>query len=172
MNRHLKFAERNGNVDPPWEEGFELSRDEWEQLELVDSAGRRVRNVRVVPLFPITDPDHWVSICDAAGRELVCVTDPTTLDAKTRAVLQEELLLREFLPVIQRIVSVSGNSEPCEWQVETDRGPTRFVLESDDHLRRLGANRVTVIDANGIRYLIDDVQKLDRKSRRIVEWYV
>jgi hypothetical protein len=87
-------------------------------------------------------------------------------------VLQEELSRREFLPVIQRIVRVSGNSEPCEWEVETDRGPTRFVLESEDHVRRLERNKVAIKDSHGIRYVVKDVDALDKKSRRIIEWYV
>jgi Domain of unknown function (DUF1854) len=172
MNDHSSNIRRNGVPPAQCDEGFELLRDEWKQLSLVGRSGRCFHNVRVVPLFPITDPDHWISICSSDGWEIACVSDSSTLDPNTRLVLQEELSHREFLPIIQRIVHITGNNEPCEWAVETDRGPTRFVLESEDHVRRLGPNTVTVMDASGIRYLIDDIRKLDRRSRRVVEWYV
>ena len=151
---------------------FALACDEWNRLTLFDDRGASYRDVRVVPLFPITDPEHWIAICDGAGRELVCIENPATLPDRTRTALGQELARREFLPVIRRIVRVSGNSEPCEWEVETDRGPTRFVLKREDDVRRLGVNRVSVTDANGVRFLINDVSGLDRKSRRVVDWYV
>jgi hypothetical protein len=67
---------------------------------------------------------------------------------------------------------VSGSSEPCEWQVDTDRGPTRFVLRSEDDVRRLGPHGALVIDADGVRYLVTDTRRLDTFSRRTLEQYV
>jgi hypothetical protein len=69
-------------------------------------------------------------------------------------------------------VRVSGNSEPCDWQVETDRGPTRFVLESEEDVRRIGEIQILIVDDHGTRYHIPDINAVDNKSRRIVEWYV
>jgi hypothetical protein len=172
MNGQDNSCARNGSGPTIIADNFALVCDEWNRLKLIDADGECYPDVRAVPLFPITDPAHWISICDAGGRELTCVVDPANLATKARAVLEEELARREFLPIIRRIVHVSGNSEPCEWEVETDRGPTQFVLESEDDIRRLGANRVSVTDANGVRYLINDVAGLDRKSRRVVDWYV
>ena len=52
--------------------------------------------------------------------------------------LADELSCREFVPTIQRILWVSGNSEPSKWRVETDRGETEFVLNDEKDIRRLG----------------------------------
>lgn len=172
MIRDVNSAPRDASSFEPSRADFGLSRDAWGRLKLIDRAGRCFEQVTVVPLFPITDPDRWITICDEQGRELICVEDPEQLTPDTRAVLQEELSRREFLPVIRRIVRVSGNSEPCEWEVETDRGRTRFVLESEDNVRRLGRRKVAIKDSHGIRYLVKDIGELDAKSRRIIEWYV
>ncbi len=56
--------------------------------------------------------------------------------------------------------------------METDRGPTKFVLKSDSDVRRLDNNRAMVIDAHGIHYLIPDTDALDRHTRRILERYL
>ncbi|MGD9635883.1 MAG: DUF1854 domain-containing protein [Pirellulales bacterium] len=151
---------------------IQLTADDWQRLTYVDARGNRHVNVRVVPLFPLTDPERWISICDRSGRELVSIVDLDELAPESRQVLRQVLSRREFLPVIRRIAYISSYSEPCDWHVETDRGPTSFVLTSEDHVRRLGANQVSVTDSNGVRYLIDDVAGLDRKSRRVVDWYV
>ena len=149
-----------------------LERDIWGKLTLIDEAGVRHENVTPIRSFPISDPDHWVSICDARGRELAAIENVADLDSATRTLLEEDLSSREFMPVIQRVYSVSSLSEPCEWDVETDRGRNQFVLNREDDVRRLSPHRAFIIDAHGIRYLIRDSRELDPASRRFVEWYM
>lgn len=149
-----------------------FSRDAWGQLHLNDASGQQHVDVSLTPLFPISDPQHWIAVVDDSGRELACIADPQELSPKDRDIVNDELSRREFMPVIRRILHVSGKAEPTEWTVETDRGPTRFVLKSDENVRRLGDNKVAIVDANGVRYLIDDVRALDVRSRRVIEWYV
>jgi hypothetical protein len=151
---------------------FGLSYDTWGRLVLIDSEGKRHVGVEPVRLFPMSDPGNWISICDSAGHELVCIEDPGALPAQVREVLAADLAKREFVPVITRIVKVSSEHEPAEWDVETDRGPTRFLLRSEDDVRRLGAHGASIVDAQGIRYVIPDTRVLDSASRRVLEVYV
>jgi hypothetical protein len=151
---------------------FGLTRDQWGQLVLIDSDGHKHADVTPIALFPLSEADAWISIRAADGAELACIADPHKLPAETWKLLKEELAQREFVPVIERIVRVSGNSEPCEWQVETDRGPTQFLLKSEEDVRRIGDHQILIVDAHGTRYHIPDLSAMDVKSRRIVEWYV
>jgi hypothetical protein len=151
---------------------FDLRHDAEGQLVLVDQRGVEHRGVAPVRGFPISDPDHWISILDAEGRELVSVTDLAALSPPVRQVLEQELARREFVPLVRQILSVPADTEPTQWEVDTDRGPTRFVLNSADDVRRLGLHRALVVDAQGIRYLIEDVRQLDAASRRILERYL
>ena len=61
--------------------------------------------------------------------------------------------------------------DPSEWHVETNRGPTSFLLDSEDDVRRLGPFKALFIDSHGIRYLIPDTRELDYASRRILDRY-
>jgi hypothetical protein len=149
-----------------------LGRDEWGQLVLTSAATGSPAAVTPIPLFPISDPEHWISLRGLDGIELACVEDPQALSTESRELLQNELARREFVPVIERIVRVSGQMEPSEWTVETDRGTTSFVLESEDDVRRIGDDQIVIVDAHGTRYQIPDLNTVDAKSRRIIEWYV
>jgi len=169
---HPTGAARGNGTSGQLGSRFGLERDQWGQLVYIAGDGQRHASVEPISLFPISSPESWVSIRSADGTELVCVEDLSTLPADVRQLLHEELSRREFVPVIKRIVRVSGNTEPCEWQVETDRGSTRFVLKSEDDVRRLGDHEVLILDAHGTRYHITDLSAMDVKSRRIVEWYV
>jgi hypothetical protein len=147
-------------------------RDQWGQLIFIGADGEKHPNVTPTALFPISEPESWISIRSPDGTELACVENPHSLPADVWRLLKEDLSRREFVPIIRRIVRVSGNSEPCEWEVETDRGPTCFVLKSEDDVRRIGDEEILILDAYGTRYHIPDLSTLDVKSRRIVEWYV
>ncbi len=150
---------------------FGLHYDAWGQLVLIDAEG--VRHVGITPLrmFPFSDPQHWLSLT-ADGREILCIENPQQLAPAVREILEAELSRREFVPVIQRIVSVSSILEPCQWVVETDRGRTSFILKTEDDVRHLGQNKALILDSAGIRYLIPNIKTLNAASRRVLERYV
>lgn len=151
---------------------FHLERDAFGRLTLIEANGTKHVGVEPVRGFPISDPLHGLSVCDADGQELLWIDDVSKLKPEVRALLEEELSEREFVPRILKILSVSAATNPCEWEVETDRGPTKFLVKSEDNVRRLDAKRALVTDAHGTRYLIADSQSLDRSSRRILERYL
>lgn len=152
--------------------GFGLYHDEWGQLVLIDAEGVRHEGVTPLRMFPFSDPEHWLSIVDLSGKEIVCIEDTADLSPSVNEVLQGDLTRREFVPVIQRIIRVSSILEPCEWLVATDRGHTTFILKAEDDVRRLGPNQALVIDSSGVRYLVASIQSLDGPSRRVLERYV
>jgi hypothetical protein len=129
---------------------------------LIDADG--VEHVGVTPVrsFPVSAPDEGLAIVSAAGAEL----------PDERQAIEIELAEREFTPVLRRIVRITSTIEPAEWEVETDRGVTKFVLKSDDDIRRLEGDRAMILDASGIRYIIPDTRKLDSYSRRVLERYL
>jgi len=151
---------------------FELHHDAWGRLVLTDAQGRQHVGAEPMRSFPITDPRHGIAICDADGNELVWLERLDDLPAATRQLLEDELSRRHFLPVILRVLGVEGGSEPTTWEVETDRGPTRFTLKSEEEVRRVAGHRVLIVDAHGVRYLIPDLRHLDAASRRWLERYI
>jgi hypothetical protein len=151
---------------------FVLRQDAWGQLVLIDAGGRQHAGVEVIRAFPLSDPRHGIAICDARGRELVWLDDLDALPPPLARQIEEELAKREFVPIVRRILKVSAPVEPSEWEVETDRGRTSFILNSEDDVHELDEHRALITDAHGIRYLISDVEQLDTTSRRLLERYL
>jgi hypothetical protein len=152
---------------------FTIERDVWGQLILALADGRRLQGVEVARAFPISAPDEYVSFYDAEGHEVLCLEDPDTLSPAVWDMIEEELAKREFVPIVVRIESVSSDADPAQWSIVTDRGPTTFLMEdSDNDVRRLGPNRILLVDTHGIRYLIADTRRLDAASRRILARYL
>jgi hypothetical protein len=151
---------------------FSLARDSWDRLILIHEDGRCHTGIEPVRTFPISDPRHGISLCDAEGHEILCIEDLDDLPAEVADMLECELARREFAPTIERIVKISDDAEQSEWEVETDHGATRFRLAGDDNVRRLDEKRAVVVDTHGIRYLIPDAQRLDAGSQRILGRYL
>jgi hypothetical protein len=151
---------------------LDLRLDPFGRLVLKTPDGRRHVGVEPVRAFPITDPGRWVSFCDAEGREVLCLESLAGLAPESRRVVEEELALREFVPVIRRIVRVTGEGTPSEWEVETDRGPRSFTLDNEEDVRRLGNTRVIITDARRLRYQVPDTRALDGSSRRLLERFL
>jgi hypothetical protein len=152
--------------------GLALERDARGRLVFTDADGRQHVGVEPIRAFPISAPRSGIALCDAGGQELLWIANLDGLPPESRAILEEELAHREFVPILRRIVGISAPAEPSEWEVETDRGPTRFVLNSEDDVHRLDGDRALVKDAQGLRYLIADLRKLDADSRRLLERYL
>ncbi|HEX4149739.1 MAG TPA: DUF1854 domain-containing protein [Pirellulales bacterium] len=150
---------------------FSLHFDAFQRLVLVDAAGEQHVGAEAIRAFPLTDPDRWISICDSRGRELVMVEDTSALDPRVREPLLAELQRRVFMPRIERIVRVSG-TDPTQWEVQTDRGPSDFLMKSDDEIRRFGPHKIMLVNAHGTRYVVPDIRTLDHASRRMLERYL
>ncbi len=165
--------ERNGAANGQQLRPFALSHDAWGQLVLTDADGRQHVGVELVRAFPLSDPRHGIAVCDAAGHEIIMdrpiwMNCPRRWSGRSKRTWRN----REFVPIIRRILSVSAPVEPSEWEVETDRGRTSFVLNNEDDVHELGGHRALITDAHGIRYLIPDTRQLDAISRRLLERYL
>ena len=108
----------------------------------------------------------------AEGKEIVWVDKPADLPEDVRGLVQEEVSSRELMPEIHRINSVSTVSTPSTWDVETDRGHTRFILKGEEDIRRLALWTLIITDSHGLRFLLRDMQKLDKASRRILDRFL
>ena len=152
--------------------GFKLHLDEWGRLVLTDADGFQHSGVEAVRGFPVSDPRHGIALVDATGRERLWIESLDDVPEAERGLLEHELPRREFLPVLRRVLRVSGVAEPTVWHAETDRGPVQFTLNSEDDVRRLNGGQAMIVDSHGIRYLIPDVAALDATTRRVLERYL
>jgi len=160
-------------TNPAVADAFVLERTPFGKLVLTNAQGQRFDAVVPVRAFPIQAPDEGVSVLDADGHEVAWVPNLADLQDSTQDLLRQELASREFMPVITRIVSVSGFSTPCTWAVETDRGACELVLRGDEDIRRVGIEHgLLIADAHGIHYLVRDQLALDAQSKKILDRFL
>jgi hypothetical protein len=159
----------NGNG--PAEPAPSLEFDPHGRLVFVDANHQRHVGVEIVRAFPLSAPRYGISIRDGDGNELFWIDDLDAAPAALREQVEDALAVREFLPVIRRIVRVRYVVDPSEWEVETDRGRTNFLVGRSNDVRKLGQGRLLVVDTHGIRYLIPERSSLDPASVRYLEQF-
>ncbi|MFM6962206.1 MAG: DUF1854 domain-containing protein [Polynucleobacter victoriensis] len=151
---------------------FTLSRNSFGSLCLQDQAG--VTHEQVVPVraFPISHPNESIAIVDRDGHELVWLDSLGQATEPNQQLINEELASREFMPVLTGIEDVSTFATPSTWTVKTNRGHTQFILRGEEDIRRVNKTMYLVSDTHGVQYLIQDIQALDKHSRRLLDRFL
>jgi len=151
---------------------FSLSRNQFGRLTLTTAGGEVFEDVTPVRAFPIQAPADGISMMCSDGREVAWIEQLSELPVTIKSLVEEELQSSEFMPEIQRILSVTSYATPCTWHVETDRGEANFVLRGEEDIRRIGRTMLLVADTHGIHFLIRDMAALSKHSRRILDRFL
>lgn len=151
---------------------MKLHRNALGKLTFTDSQGEVIGPVVPVRAFPIQAPHGQISLIGPDGHEVAWIETLDELASDARALIDEELRLREFTPVIRRLLDVSSFATPSRWTVETDRGQTSFVLKGEEDIRRLSRDVLLVLDSHGVQFLIRQPQQLDRHSRKLLDRFL
>ena len=139
---HIKTESYEGRVHLCREFPFEL---EWEFISVMDERQSEVGIIRSVSLFA------------GVGEEL----------------LRTELSRRYYAPVVDKILSVKERYGFSYWRVQTSEGNVSFTLhDTYRSIIRAGGGRVVLLDVNGNRFEIPNVEALDRKSYKKIELYL
>ncbi len=129
------------------------------------SEGRRVP-VRVCRCFPWSEPTRFVSLRDAAEDEVALVSDPSELDADSRAALEIALVEAGFVLEIERIEDIEEEIEIRCWRVHTRQGPRAFQTPRDEWPREVPGGGLLIRDVAGDLFHIAEPDGLDRESQR------
>lgn len=156
-------------ITPP---DFGLERDAFGRLVLTDAQGQRHVGISAVRAFPLSAPGEGISLVGGEGRELVWIDRVDQLPSAARALLEEELAVRDFAPTLLKLHAVSSFGVPSTWTVSTDRGDTSFVLKAEEDIRRLEGGALLIASAHGVQFRIPDAKALDRASRKLLERFL
>lgn len=151
---------------------YRLQRNAFGRLVFTGADGSTQEGVIPVRAFPIAAPDNGIALVDPHGHELAWIERLSDLPEDAATLVAAELARREFMPVINRVRSVSSFATPSVWRVETDRGDASFVLKGEEDIRRLTPPALLIADSHGIQFLIRDRTALDHHSRKLLDRFL
>lgn len=130
--------------------------------------------VNLCRAFPFEMPWEYISAQDPNGEERGLIRSVSLFSGETRTLLEDELHLRYYAPVITGILRVREKYGFSYWTVETaDAGKQTFTVQDPyRNIFCIGGNSVTFTDVDGNRYEIPDLSVLDRNSRKRLDLYL
>ena len=156
---------------PRYIEGSEIRLTENDKI-FVDAefyTGEKFTELELHRMFPITGLTKYIALMDSEGNEIAIIRDINDLMPESKAVV--ESCLREYymIPRITRFIKMSEKFEIWMWTAETDKGVCTFEIRNHlTAIKPLYDGRVLIKDANDNRYEIPDVNKLDKKSKKMI----
>ena len=143
---------------PPW------------ALRLTVRNDRSYPRIKIVRAAPLSFSDRFISILDDKDVEIGMIDDLAEVDADTRALIEEELEKRYLTSIVKEIISIQSEYGTSYWEVETDRGRRDFVVQNvSENAQWPGDRRLLLLDVDGNRFDIPDLDALDSRSRKLVE---
>ncbi len=150
-------------------ERVRIWRDSFLRLHVEVEGEKEHVDVKPAAVFPISGAADYISFLDGDDREVLLLGCPERLDRESLEVLKEELGRAYFVPKITYIYTIEDAHGAARWEVETDRGYRVFDIRDREGVRVLRGTRVLLQDADGNRFEIEDMAKLDERSRRLLD---
>ena len=137
--------------------------------------GKKWERVQVIRLFPFTEPDQFISIrtVEERSKEIGVIEDMKKVSKETRKMLEEQLKLHYFTPVIQKVLDIKDEYGYAYFHVMTDRGECRFTINMGENaVVRLTDTRLLITDLDENRFEIPDVLQLSQKEQRKLDLFL
>ena len=131
--------------------------------------------VHVVRMFPFTDPKHYISIRtpDENSKEIGIIRDMGDVSEDVRNMLEEQMNLRYFTPIITKIINIKDEYGYAYFDVVTDRGACRFTINiGGGSVVHLSDTRVLISDIDENRFEIPDIMKLTIGERKKLDLFL
>jgi len=138
-------------------------------LMLTIEGDRSYLKVRAVRAFPLSELNEFIGLLDAInGREIGMLRHLRDLDGPVRQPVQQEIDKRYFIPKISRIIQAKKEFGAVYWDVETDRGGRQFIVRGiRDSIHEIEAGRFLVLDVDGNRFEVPQIEDLDTRSQAL-----
>lgn len=131
--------------------------------------------VMVVRMFPFSDKDEFISIRTAEERskEIGIVEKLSGVSRETAEMLEEQLMLRYFTPVIEKIIKIKDEYGFAYWNVVTNHGACHFTIRmGGNSVIHLSDVRILIMDIDENRFEIPDISKLTPAERKKLDLFL
>jgi len=147
------------------------------RIELWSVETRRAAGLFVVPTFPASHPDAFLSVrCwtdDGEEQELGLIRSLADWPAADAAILRTAVARRILVRTIRRIHKLRLDHGYLDFEVESDAGPGQFTTRwTQSQALDFGADGKLLIDSEENRWVVPDLADLPQADRERFERYV
>lgn len=136
---------------------------------------KKYDRISIYRTFPFTEPDHYISIRepDEKAREIGIIKVLTDLVKDQADMLQEQLNIRYFTPIIERIQDIKDEYGFAYFDVLTNYGACRFTIHmGGGSVVSLTDTRLLITDLDGNRFEIPNINKLSAMELKKLDLFI
>ncbi len=130
-----------------------------------------VMGVKPVWASPLSRPNQYLALLDAKGADIAMFKTPQSeLSGDSWKAAQKEIRRRDLTAKIDSLESASEDNGVAYFVAHTDRGRREFVVTNiSTNVIWFGEARLLLVDAEGNRFEVEDINGLDVKSRGMID---
>ncbi len=137
--------------------------------------GEYYPRVQIVRMFPFMNTTELLSVrtTDERSKEIGIVEKLTDVTEETASLLEEQMNMHYFTPVITRILNIKDEYGYAYFHVETNHGPCRFTIQMGGNaVVHLSETRILIMDIDENRFEIPDIMKLTAGERKKLDLFL
>ena len=116
--------------------------------------------------------EELITLLDENGTEQAVIRDLDNLPKDQRQVIEDCLTEYYLIPHIVKILNTTEKFGLITLDTETDRGPARIEIRNLLYGFKQVGNRLLLRDGNDNRYEVQDLTRLDARSRHLLDNYI
>lgn len=140
---------------------------------VAEIGGENKGRVKLIRTYPYSLLDEYICVHDLEDNELGIVRDLNALSEASCEAAKKELESRYYCPTVTAVKSIKERMGHFYFETLIDGREKNFtVRDLTRNLRFAGENTLLIFDVDGNRYIIPEYEKIEQKSRRLLEPYL
>ncbi|MCL2740868.1 MAG: DUF1854 domain-containing protein [Oscillospiraceae bacterium] len=122
--------------------------------------------------FPFSRSGEFISVRTVEGKEIGIIKKLSLFASEAVAMVGRQLDRRYFSPTVTKINSIKEEFGYNYFDVESSAGQCRFTVRGGHNVVSITETRVLLLDVDGNRFEIPDINKLDDRSLKRLEMFL
>jgi len=135
--------------------------------------GEEHKNIGVRRIMPQSMPYEFISITDSEQKEICIIENLDDLSEEQKMLIKNELDVRYYTPTITRVETLKDKMGFLYIDVIlNDRKKCVTIKDVSKNIKLIGTQMLAIFDIDGNRYIIPNINELDRKSMQLLGPYL
>ena len=135
--------------------------------------GEAKGRVKLIKTYPYSLSDEYICVHDLEDNEIGIIRNLNDLSPSSGEAAKRELSNRYYCPTVTAVKSIKERMGHFYFETVVDGKDKSFtVRDITRNLRHASDEALLIFDMDGNRYIIPDLEKIEPKSRRLLEPYL
>lgn len=142
-------------------------------VRLEKANGETIEALEPKRLFPFSRQNEYISLISDSKKEVAVIRDLSRLSADSQKAVEECFTEIYLIPKITRVQKCEYRFGTLNIDAQTDRGHISFrIRNANSDIKHLPDGRMLFRDSNDNRYVIQDIDAMDKHSLHCLYPYI